>query len=98
MSYQDVFDNRLAVEIYTNTRIMPPSLPNSSYSHFAENKRLSDNEVTLIREWALNDALRGDSALEPAPPVYVPPVSRLKNPDISARISYLPRRSHRAIA
>lgn len=86
MSYQDVFSRRLTVELYTHVGKMPPSLPNYKYGHIAGSKKLSDNEIALIREWAVNDALRGDSTLEPAPPVYTKPVSRIIAPDISIKI------------
>ncbi len=82
MSYQDVFNRRLAVELYTHVGKMPPSLPDNKFSHIAGSKSLSENEIALIREWALNDALRGDSSLEPAPPVFTKPVGSMINPDI----------------
>ncbi len=86
MSYQDVFNRRLAVELYTHVGKMPPSLPDNKFSHIAGSKSLSENEIALIREWALNDALRGDSSLEPAPPVFTKPVGSMINPDISIKI------------
>ncbi|MDP1728517.1 MAG: T9SS type A sorting domain-containing protein [Bacteroidota bacterium] len=86
MSYQEVFNRRLAVELYTYTGKMPPSLPDNKYSHIAGNKRLNENEIALIREWAFNDALRGDSTLEPAPPVITASACKLTTPDISIKI------------
>lgn len=86
LSYQEAFDNRLAIELFTNIGTMPPSLPNKDYSHIAGSKKLTPNEVALIREWALNEALRGDSTKEPAPPIAQYPVSKLSNPDISVKI------------
>lgn len=85
-SYQDVFNNRLAVELYTHVKTMPPVLPDEKYSHLAGNKRLTDMEIALIKEWAIGDALRGDSTQEPSPPVYSMPAATLANPDLSVKL------------
>ncbi|MFA6261119.1 MAG: T9SS type A sorting domain-containing protein [Bacteroidia bacterium] len=85
-SYQDVFNNRLAVELYTHVKTMPPVLPDDAYSHLAGNKRLTDLEIALIKEWAIGDALRGDSTQEPSPPVYTKPTATLPNPDLSVKL------------
>ncbi len=86
LSYDAVYNNRLAVEFYTNVRAMPPSLPDDNFSNFTHRKTLSDHEIALIKEWALGDALRGDSSIEPPAPTYLPQLGTLLNPDISIKI------------
>lgn len=85
-SYQDVFNNRLAVELYTHVKSMPPWLPDDAYSRLKGSKQLSAMEIALIKEWAIGDALRGDSTQEPPAPVYHTPAATLSNPDLSVKL------------
>jgi peroxiredoxin len=55
----------MIVEV-TQDRRMPPWHANPEYGHFANDRRLSDQELKLITDWARNGAPRGDSTKEPA--------------------------------
>jgi Flp pilus assembly protein TadD len=54
----------------TQSRYMPPWLPEPGYGEFAENRRLSDTDLNLIREWVAAGMAQGDLANAPALPRY----------------------------
>ncbi|HYK36900.1 tetratricopeptide repeat protein [Alloacidobacterium sp.] len=54
----------------TQSRYMPPWLPEPGYGDFADNRRLSDSDLDLIRQWVSTGMAQGDLADAPAPPHY----------------------------
>ncbi len=54
----------------TQSRYMPPWLPEPGYGDFADNRRLSAAELNLIRQWVATGMAQGDVADAPAPPHY----------------------------
>jgi len=86
-NYQDVYNNRFAILNDVQNKIMPPWGPNTSYSHFLNERKLSDNDINLITNWVNNGAEEGDVAKEPKVPVFNDQ-SQLVNPDFSSRCSY----------
>jgi Flp pilus assembly protein TadD/mono/diheme cytochrome c family protein len=54
----------------TQSRFMPPWLPEPGYGDFAEVRRLSDHERDLIKQWVNAKMPQGDPAVAPAPPHY----------------------------
>lgn len=54
----------------TQSRYMPPWLPEPGYGDFADNRRLSDADLDLIRHWVNTGMAQGDAADAPAPPHY----------------------------
>ncbi len=54
----------------TQSRFMPPWLPEPGYGDFADVRRLSDHERDLIKQWVLAKMPQGDPAVAPAPPRY----------------------------
>jgi len=54
----------------TQSRFMPPWLPEPGYGDFADVRRLSDHERDLIKQWVLAKMPQGDPAVAPAPPHY----------------------------
>lgn len=54
----------------TQSRYMPPWLPEPGYGDFADNRRLSDTDVDLIRQWVATGMTQGDAADAPGPPHY----------------------------
>lgn len=69
-SYQDAFDKRFLIRNYVNAGIMPPWPPNPDYQHFAMERALTDQEVSMIDQWVLNGAPEGDPNLAPPVPWY----------------------------
>lgn len=70
MTYADA--RRWAPQILdiTQTRFMPPWLPEPGYGDFADVRRLSDQDRALIQQWVANKMPEGDRAQAPAPPHF----------------------------
>lgn len=71
LTYADARDKARSMELVTRTRFMPPYPADPSYSHFRDEKVLSDEDISLIREWVDQGAPFGDSTQLPHPPVFV---------------------------
>lgn len=69
-SYADAFTFRYQIGYMTQNKFMPPWPPDPDYQHFAGQNFLSDVEINTIKDWVDNNAPRGDSTLEPPPPVF----------------------------
>jgi len=54
----------------TQSRFMPPWLPEPGYGDFADVRRLSDDDRALIKRWVDGGSLQGDPAAAPQPPQY----------------------------
>lgn len=51
---------------------MPPWLPEPGFGEFADENRLTTQQIAAIREWARAGAPEGDPADSPPPPVFTP--------------------------
>ncbi len=58
------------MQAVTASRYMPPWLPEPGYGDFADNRRLSEQQIALIKDWVAHGAPEGNAAEEPSPPVY----------------------------
>ena len=58
------------VLVVTQSRFMPPWLPEPGYGDFANSRRLSDHDRALIKEWVTDEMPQGDPAVAPKPPHY----------------------------
>ncbi len=68
LTYQDTKHRAALVAATVERRTMPPWLPEPGYGEFAGERRLSDDEIALIRRWADEGAVEGDPAdLPPTP-------------------------------
>ena len=54
----------------TQSRFMPPWLPEPGYGDFADVRRLSDADRDLIKRWVDGGMAQGDLSAAPAPPRY----------------------------
>ena len=54
----------------TQSRYMPPWLPAPGYGDFADARRLSDEDVALIKKWVESGMPEGNRAETPPPPHY----------------------------
>jgi Flp pilus assembly protein TadD/mono/diheme cytochrome c family protein len=70
LSYQDASRWGKLIETVTQSRYMPPWLPEPGYGDFAESRRLPDADVALIRNWVESGMPQGDLAEAPRPPVF----------------------------
>ncbi|CAN5589427.1 hypothetical protein BH11BAC1_BH11BAC1_08030 [soil metagenome] len=70
LTYDDVRKKAKNIELVTRSRFMPPYPADPSYSHFRDEKILSDEEINLIAEWVHNNSPLGDSSKLPPMPVF----------------------------
>jgi Flp pilus assembly protein TadD/mono/diheme cytochrome c family protein len=54
----------------TQSRFMPPWLPEQGYGEFSDVRRLSEHDRALIKQWVIGKMPQGDPALAPAAPRY----------------------------
>lgn len=71
---------------------MPPWHASPEYGHFANERRLSDDEKRLIREWVAAGAPQGDPADLPPPPKFVTGWQLAREPDLVLAMSDEPYR------
>ncbi len=81
ITYQDVSSRSKLVKFVTKTRFMPPWPADATYSHFIDEKVLSQNEIDLIAQWVDEGCAKGDSTKLPKVPVF-PIGSQLGKPDL----------------
>lgn len=70
LSYQDVKSHVRQIAVVTRIRFMPPWLPEPGYGEFVgeRDRRLSDEQIVLIRQWVEQGAVEGNpSDLPPRP-------------------------------
>jgi len=70
LTYKDVLRRGKLIETVTQSRYMPPWLPEPGYGNFADNRRLPDQDVALIKQWVDSGMPQGDLADAPKPPVF----------------------------
>jgi Flp pilus assembly protein TadD len=56
--------------VVTSSRYMPPWLPEQGYGDFADERRLSKEEIALIAKWVQTGMAQGDASAAPPPPKY----------------------------
>ena len=65
-----------------DSKFMPPWMPDTSYSHFADERRLTESEANTIKKWIADGMPQGDRAAEPELPLF-PKGSQLGKPDVT---------------
>jgi len=70
LTYADARRWGSQVVTVTQTRYMPPWLPEPGHGDFADNRRLPDADVALLRKWFQAGMPNGDAKTAPAAPVY----------------------------
>jgi tetratricopeptide (TPR) repeat protein/mono/diheme cytochrome c family protein len=68
LTYRDAKGRARQIAALTSTRLMPPWLPEPQALRFADELRLSDEQIALIQKWVQQGAIEGVAAdLAPAP-------------------------------
>jgi hypothetical protein len=70
LTYQDAAKRAKLIASVTERRYMPPWKPEPGYGKFAYERRLTDAQIALIRDWAENGAPEGDPSDKPALPAF----------------------------
>jgi peroxiredoxin len=67
VSYPDAAKRARQIVRVTQSRFMPPWKPEPEFGHFLNERRLSERELALVKEWADADAPEGAAADLPLP-------------------------------
>lgn len=59
LTYEDVKKHANQIAKVTQSRFMPPWLPEHGYGEFADERRLSDEQIQLISQWVKEGAAEG---------------------------------------
>ncbi|HLY20120.1 MAG TPA: redoxin family protein [Bryobacteraceae bacterium] len=70
LTYRDAAKRADQIAAITSQRVMPPWKAEPGYGSFANERRLSTQQIALIRDWAKSGAPEGDARDKPAPPVF----------------------------
>jgi Flp pilus assembly protein TadD/mono/diheme cytochrome c family protein len=70
LTFRDAYRRGPQMVQATQSRYMPPWLPAPGYGDFAGARRLTDEQVTLIRRWVDSGMPEGDASTAPPPPHY----------------------------
>jgi hypothetical protein len=70
LSFADAQKRARQIAIVTAGRLMPPWLPEPGYGQFSGERRLTDRELEVLRQWADTGAAEGAAADLPAVPVF----------------------------
>ena len=85
LTYDDVKRHAQRIAVATRTRAMPPWPPETGHGEFANERRLSNEQIDLIQRWVANGALEGNPGTRPAPPEW-PDRWHLGRPDLVVRL------------
>src|SRR5262245_54330746 len=70
LTYQDAAKRASLIATVTERRYMPPWKAEPGYGKFADERRLTDDQIALIKEWASNGSPEGNAADKPQVPVF----------------------------
>ncbi|MGA8530689.1 MAG: tetratricopeptide repeat protein [Acidobacteriaceae bacterium] len=70
LSYQDARRRGPQMVQVTQSRFMPPWLPEPGYGDFVNDRRISDEDIALIRRWVASGMPQGNPSEAPPPPQY----------------------------
>jgi Flp pilus assembly protein TadD/mono/diheme cytochrome c family protein len=70
LSYADARRRGTAIQTVTQSHYMPPWLPEPGFGNFADNRRLSAEDLVLIKSWVEAGMPEGEAAEAPKPPVF----------------------------
>jgi hypothetical protein len=66
----------------TKDKFMPPWMPDTAYSHFVDERILTNQETELIKKWIADGMQKGNTAAEPDLPMFSKG-SQLGKPDLT---------------
>ncbi len=70
LTYDDAAKRAKQIAAITQARVMPPWKATPGYGEFLDERRLTDSQIALIRDWAMHGAPEGDPAGKPTPPKF----------------------------
>ena len=70
LTYQDAAKRASLIAAVTKKRYMPPWKPEPGYGDFDHVRRLTDDQIAQLQEWAATGAQEGDAANKPVVPTF----------------------------
>ena len=70
LTYQDAARRAQLLAAVTAKRYMPPWKAEPGYGHFQDERRLTDQQIAILTEWAKNGAPEGAPKQKPVPPQF----------------------------
>ncbi|HEX3987684.1 MAG TPA: tetratricopeptide repeat protein [Acidobacteriaceae bacterium] len=70
LTYQDARRRGPQMVQVTQSRFMPPWLPQPGYGDFVDDRRISDDDIALIRRWVATGMPQGNPSQAPPAPHY----------------------------
>jgi hypothetical protein len=70
LTYQDAAKRAKQIATVTHSRFMPPWKAEPGYGSFQNERRLTDEQIAMLGDWAASGAPEGDPAEKPTPPVF----------------------------
>ena len=70
LTYEQVKKKSRTIDEAVSDRYMPPWKPVNDNVHYANDRRLSEREIGLFREWVKTGCPEGDPAKKPVPPEF----------------------------
>jgi mono/diheme cytochrome c family protein len=70
LTYDDAAKRAKQLAAITEARVMPPWKATPGYGDFLDERRLTDQQIATIRDWAMHGAPEGDPKDKPAPPTF----------------------------
>ena len=71
LTYEDTAKRAALIATVTKSRVMPPWKAEPGYGDFKDVRRLTEDQISLIQEWAGHGAPEGDAAAKPVPPKFI---------------------------
>jgi len=70
LTYADTAKRAALIATVTKARVMPPWKAEPGHGEFQDARRLTDEQIVLLQQWAGNGAPEGDAAAKPTPPAF----------------------------
>ncbi len=70
LTYQDAAKRAKQIAAITQARVMPPWKATPGYGDFLDERRLTEQQIASIANWAAHGAPEGDAAEKPAVPKF----------------------------
>lgn len=70
LTYQDTAKRAALIATVTKARVMPPWKAEPGYGQFQDERRLTDEQIALIGNWARSGTPEGAASARPAPPTF----------------------------
>jgi len=70
MTYDDAAKRAKQIAAITQARVMPPWKATPGYGEFLDERRLTEQQIATIRDWAMHGTPEGDAKDKPVPPAF----------------------------